>query len=222
MKTHFRVKATGGQTQCGLKFRVSRYGISHRFQATYTAYKVSCLRCLKLMKRKLDRLTDVDLVHVYVNTYRGVSLGAIHWYVELQSNDENGDLKIEEVLHPLTAAQTLELNNSDGYHLQLYRVGDRYPGYWSYEDAKQAGIDQWRTIFPEGKFLVEGRSAYLEPKIVADSVFEDDGGLRAAAAKIVEDCKAIGWFDNPKNYALMDQYILQWETLLATKIKENV
>lgn len=214
MKTHFRVKGTGGSTQCGLKFKFDRYGIIQNFQATYGPHKVTCLRCLRLMKRKLKRLTDVDLVHLYVNSLIGTSPEAIHFYVELQSDDEAGDLKIVEVLHPLTEAQTIELNTSDGEHMRPYRVGERYPGYWSYEDAKQVGIDQWRGIFPDGKFLVEGRSVYLEPKIVADSVFEDDGDLKAAAAQIVADCKAIGWFNYEKNDALMDQYTLQWETLL--------
>ncbi len=220
MKLHLRVKGTGGSTQCGLKFKFDRYGIIQNFQATYTPYKVSCLRCLKLMAQKLQKLTDVDLVNLNLNTLRGVSLGAIHWYVELQSDDKNGNMKVVELLHPLTEANALELNKGDEF-LRPYRIGDMYPGFWSPEDAKQASIDQWKDTFPEGKFLVEGRSVYLQPKIVIDSVFEDDGGLKEAAGQIVADCKAIGWANNPKNDALMDQYTLQWETLLSAKLKEQ-
>lgn len=220
MKTHFRVKATGGQTQCGLKFRVDRYGISQSFEATYAPHKVTCVRCLKLMAQKLKKLTDVDLVNLNVNTLRGASLGAIHWYVELQSDDENGNLKVVELLHPLTKANALELNKEDEF-LRPYRPGNMYPGFWSFEKAKEAGVDQWRTTFPEGKFLVEGRHYYTQPKIVVATIYKDDAGLRAAAAQIVKDCEAIGWFDNPKNDALMNQYMLQWETLLATQIKES-
>ncbi len=215
MKTHYRLEGTGGSTQCGLKFKFNRYGTGRSFQATYTAHKVSCLRCLKLMK--LERLSDVDLVNVNVNTLRGASLGAIHWYVELQSDDENGDLKVVELSHPLTEANILELNKADEF-LRPYREGDMYSGFWSPESAKQAGIEQWRDIFPKGRFLVEGRHYYIEPKIVAATIYEDDGDLKAAAAKIVEDCEAIGWFDNPKNDTLMDQYMLQWEMLLREVI----
>ncbi len=115
MKVHFWLKGTGGSTPCGLKIKMNKYGMSHGFQATYTPHRVSCLRCLKLMKLKLERLTNVDLVNLNVNTLRGASLGAVHWYVELQSDDKNGGLKIVELLHPLTQANTLELNKADEF-----------------------------------------------------------------------------------------------------------
>ncbi len=173
------------------------------------------------MAQKLRKLTDVDLVNLNLNTLRGASSEAIHWYVELQSNDKNGNMKVVELLHPLTEAKALELDKGDEF-LRPYRVGDMYPGFWNPKDAKHAAIDQWRTVFPEGKFLVEGRYYYDQPKIVADTIYPDDGSLKSAAAQIVRNCEIIGWFDNPNNDVLMDQYTLQWETLLSTKLKENL
>lgn len=218
MKIHF--KLAHGKTMCGLAISLpDRWGNKRPLLTTFSSHKVSCFRCLSILNRKLNRLTEIQLVHMNITTLCGRSLGATHWYVELQTEDEEGELEITELSHPLSTTETNELNQSEEYTIMRdFKVGEKYSGFWSPEKALEAGQQQWREIYPAGKFLVSGRAIYLEPRPVIDTIYEDDENLKAAADEIVRACEAIGWFDNPKNDKLMDQYTLQWQILLRERI----
>lgn len=220
MKTHF---TSMGKTICGLNVPLpDRWGLKRPMSITFSTHKVSCLRCLSALKRKTNRLTEVQLVQLHVHTLRGISIGATHWYVELQTEDDKGNLKIIELSHPLSTAETDDMNRSEEYAIMRdFRVGELYSGFWSREKAIEAGKQQWRERCPEGKFLILGRTLYEEPKIVVDTRYDDSDSLKAAAAEVVAQCEHIGWFDNPKNDKLMDQYILQWTVLLQDFAKKN-
>ena len=220
MKTHF--KLVHGKTICGRDIPIpTAYGYKRGPLTTFNVGKVTCLRCLFFLNRKTDRLSDIQLVHLHVSTLRGSSFGAIHWYSELQTEDEEGSLKIIELSHPLTPQEAVQLNQSDGFHLVDYKAGDSYSGFWSHESAASAGLEQWRDVCPEGLFLVLGRSIYLKPKIVVDTVFKDDLIIKTTACEIVAQCEDISWFDYPANDKLMDQYSLQWLVLLQDFAKKN-
>lgn len=219
VKTHF---TSMGKTICGMDVPLpDRWGLQRHMLITFSVHKVSCLRCLSALNRKMNRLTEVQLVHLHVSTLRG-SIGATHWYVELQTEDDDGELEIIELSHPLSTAETDDLNKSEEYTMMRdFRVGETYNGFWSREKAIEAGRQQWREQCPEGKFLVLGRAIYEEPKIVVDTIYEDKDTLKAAAGEIVDKCRAIGWFDDPKNDKLMDEYCLQWQVLLRERIQQN-
>jgi len=99
----------------------------------------------------MNRLTEVQLVHLHVSTLIG-SLGATHWYAELQTEDDNGELEIIELSHPLSTAETDDLNKSEEYTMMWdFRVGEAYKGFWSHEKAIEAGRQQWKEQCPEGR-----------------------------------------------------------------------
>lgn len=220
VKTHF---TSMGKTICGMDVPLpDRWGLRRYLLITFSIHKVSCLRCLSGLNRKMNRLTEVQLVHLYVSTLRGVSIGATHWYVELQTEDDDGELEIIELSHPLSTAETDDLNKSEEYTMMRdFRVGESYKGFWSREKAIEAGSQQWREQCPEGKFLVLGRALSEEPKIVVGTIYEGEDTFKAAAAEIVDKCIAIGWFNNPKNDKLMDEYCLQWQMLLRERMQQN-
>jgi hypothetical protein len=211
-----------GKTICGMDVPLpDGWGLQRHMLITFSVHKVSCLRCLYALDRKMNRLTEVQLVHLHVSTLIG-SLGATHWYAELQTEDDDGELQIIELSHPLLTAEALDLNKSEEYTMMRdFRVGEAYKGFWSREKAIEAGHQQWREQCPEGKFLVLGRALYEQPKIVVDTIYEDGDALKTAAVEIVDKCRAIGWFDNPKNDKLMDEYCLQWQVLLKTWLREK-
>lgn len=161
-----------------------------------------------------------EVVNLDITSYQGVTADATHWYVHLQG-DLNDDLEHIQLSAPLTPAHAAELNKDDGWNTIMWKTGDMYTGFKKYHRDVQAGIDQWKKTFPEAKFLLLGRAVNVEPKPVLDTVFENDDKLKQKTAAIVEKGKAIGWYNDPKNDDLMDEYYNEWLTLLRTWLREK-
>lgn len=156
------------------------------------------------------------IINLHITSWQGVSLGAEHYYAELQGPDETGYKKVE--LHDiLTSRQAARLNKKNGER-SLYRAGERHKCFDTEDDAIQAGIREWKTHFPDATYLVLGSSSYIEPKPLLASSLEDDSELKAKVQAIVDQCEAIGWHNNPRNDVKMDALYTEWAVLMSARI----
>ena len=154
------------------------------------------------------------IVYLYLSSWVGISLGATHYYAELQPS---GDRKNVDIMDTLTAKQAAALNKKGVRYYRPFKPGDQYKGFDTKEAAIQAGIEQWRTHFPDGKFLVLGRAGYCEPQPLLATSFLNEAAeaeLKAKVQTIIDRCEEIGWFDDPKNDDEMDTLYNQWKGLL--------
>ena len=159
----------------------------------------------------------MTIINLKISTWQGISLGAEHFYVELQ-----GKNKSVELYDVLTKRQAVRLNKKDyatGYSFDLYSPGDKFRGFDTRDEAIASGKKEWLNHFPDAVFLVLGNRTHCEPKLLLDSTLDDDSELKARIRKIFDKCDAIGFFDDPKNDDLMDKHCEEWETLLNIEVE---
>ena len=156
------------------------------------------------------------IINLHISSWQGISLGAEHYYAESQGPLET-DYKKVELCDTLTPRQAAHLNKKNNER-NLYKAGELNKGFDTYEAAIQAGIREWKAHFPEASYLVLGKSSSIEPKPLLDSTLTDDSELKAKVQAIVDQCEAIGWYDNPKNDDKMDSLYKEWAILLGDRI----
>jgi len=82
------------------------------------------------------------IAHLEVSSWRGISIGAVHWYCELIVEDGT-DTKYIKMVRPLTAKEVAVMNKErrergyTGHH----SVGEATEGFITEQEAIKAGID---------------------------------------------------------------------------------
>lgn len=111
------------------------------------------------------------IVHLEIRSFRGISIGATHYYGELKGHVD-GHYKSVDLEYAMTAQQAKALTKKDfeerGYQRMRYSPGDMYAGFDTMDDVRAEAIRQYKTHFPKAEMLVEGHAAYYERKPVLD------------------------------------------------------
>ena len=130
-----------------------------------------------------------NVVYLRIYTWQGMSLGAQHWYAEL---DMRGASAVK-VKGPLTQQHATIVNKDlrrQGYSMR-YKRGYMYDGFLEWEEAANRGIEQWQEVFPGTDVLLLGRASSGSPMpIIAAPEGVDIEALNALTAK----CEEMGWY----------------------------
>jgi hypothetical protein len=101
------------------------------------------------------------LVYLEVTTWRGMSIGAIHYYGRLRVGDKTID-----VMRKVTAAAVKELNRRDGGGYD-WQVGEETSRWNSKLALERAAIRWFKANYSiEDSMLIKGLSGIFEPQPV--------------------------------------------------------
>lgn len=103
-------------------------------------------------------------VWLSISSWRGICVGAVHWYGELVDTygDDGKRIRLER---KLTAAEALALNEK--YSIKRdsclrYRKGSKTYGFDAREDVIEAAKKCWRKQFPAARRLALGNPTYCK------------------------------------------------------------
>lgn len=116
------------------------------------------------------------IVELVTNSYKGYSLGAVHYYAELKWQEVGDDhpdrwkrRKNGSVYAKLTAKDAKRHNAAGARKFQgeKYKAGDTAFGYLTEQEAIDMGVKKFLKAFdPERDVLILGESGYIEPHLV--------------------------------------------------------
>lgn len=165
--------------------------------------------------RPFTKRNLMTIIHLELNTWIGSAPGASHFYAQLKP--ELGEGSPVSLGYNLTTRQAIAVNKSlvsNGFSTR-YDAGDWYEGFISKDLAIKVAKKTWRNYFPGGTFLVLGERSSIEPKPILDGAVDNIDAIKEESAKIIAECERLGWYDNPKNDKIMDQYYLVWARLVG-------
>jgi hypothetical protein len=108
-----------------------------------------------------------------ITSFKGISLGAIHYYGKLKYKNES--LKLEVIrLENTISAEEAEVWNA--HERRTYpgkkkywnwEAGDTYDGFSRKSDMWDEAIKICKELFPEGSYyIVQGGYSYIEPQLI--------------------------------------------------------
>lgn len=108
------------------------------------------------MDNETYQLIDHHVVCLEIQSWRGISFNATHYYGKLRSYASNGQFTHADVEQVMTAEVAARLNKKDDTN-GLYEAGDTTGRFDTRAAVIEAAVAQWRKSFPQGLILVEGR-----------------------------------------------------------------
>ncbi len=92
----------------------------------------------------------MQIAHLDITSWRGISIGAVHWYAELIIDDANEKYgwKRVKLERPLTSVESKAMNiekKRQGYRSFNYQSGDLTEGFNTREEAIAAGIAAFKA-----------------------------------------------------------------------------
>lgn len=162
----------------------------------------------------------MKIVILQLSSWRGISIGAIHFYANLHYEDENEKHQTIELKRLLSKKEVLELNKEDRRRYPTcytrYKVGEEYQGFWTEEDAKETAINYVKEKMPEVDVLINGSWSCID---VAECIYAKDKTIMTKINKLYKQAEKIGFYDNPKNDKKMDRIDEQYWKLTGMPYK---
>lgn len=87
--------------------------------------------------------------HLDITSWRGISIGAVHWYVSIIIDEGDKLTETIELTRPLTSAEAKALNverAARGY-FSRHKAGDKTTGFNTEEDAINTGIQYFKAHY---------------------------------------------------------------------------
>lgn len=141
-----------------------------------------------------------NVVNVEISSWRGVSLGAEHFYASLVFHNADGQYQRKELRHELTVKEAKALNKKDG---GAYTPGYMTERFNTVEDIHRVAIDTFKQLVPHAKILMCGRDAVLEPQMIL--VGPED--YKARVNQLAARCKELEWDRHEKELqAICDEF----------------
>lgn len=97
---------------------------------------------------------------LHITSFRGISIGAVHWYGKLY-HDLTKDIPVIELDRPLTSKEIARMNKEEGH--RIWFQGGSTKGFNSRDDVKQAAMQKYYEVSTEGDILLEGNHCSAEP-----------------------------------------------------------
>jgi hypothetical protein len=162
------------------------------------------------------------VVHLDVSSWRGISIGAVHWYVSVKYNNptERYGLTTLELERPLTADEAKRMNKEArerGYMSNMYEAGGMTEGFNTEAEAIAAGIKYFKDNF-KGILYDSGYASHSGwKKIIAyDPEFEE---LALRMNKLADRFQALNGYEcKKKDTSLVERIDARWG-VLADKIE---
>jgi hypothetical protein len=137
-------------------------GISHgKIIFGTSIYVRRCSDAYYSMPRPHDNRIMI-IGHLEINSWRGISIGAVHWYAKLIIENNNEVISRTELQRKITAKEAANLNKElqeRGYDFcDRNRAGDLTTGFNTEEQAIKIGINTFKKKYPNG-ILFKGNRA---------------------------------------------------------------
>lgn len=155
----------------------------------------------------------MKIVNLSLSSYVGLSPGAIHIFGELQAPAPFTIVELEYRLNPRQAAFMNKRNDET----DLYYPGFKTTGFYNKRHVITYAIRAWLKHFPDATYLVEGRIAIMEPKILLAfnlPGFQEGERLRAYVADIVTKHEDAYERNHPRKWDVMNHYYEKWKAML--------
>lgn len=106
--------------------------------------------------------------HLDITSWVGISLGASHWYCKVIVEENDEDVERVQMTRPLTSKEIAAMNreSQEKYGFSNNRQGDTTEGYWTKEEAVQAGIDYFKSKYNGVLFDGERTSCSAWKKVI--------------------------------------------------------
>jgi hypothetical protein len=157
-------------------------------------------------------MTNYKVAHLRIETFRGTSLGATHFYGHLCYYDSKGEYHQDELKHRINSKEATYLTQRDrayGFSSLKWTRGDTSECFSNKEQVIAGAIDRFKTSFvPHGyKLLLLGFSG--DPTGVLFSV---DSDLQEKLMDLNRQAEAIGRWEGDEK--LMAKICQKWDKLI--------
>ena len=99
------------------------------------------------------------VVMIYVSSFRGISVGAVHWYGSLHGREPYKRFELTRTLSAEDAQKLNAARREDCWH-----DGSRINGFDTPADVLKAGRAVWKRKFPGADILLSGHYASADPE----------------------------------------------------------
>lgn len=151
------------------------------------------------------------VVQLKITSYRGISLGATHFYGRLSYYTPKNEFMWDEVTHKLTVKEAKYLNGTDGLERSVvkFRAGQESGRFETKEQLIETAIEKFRKSFvPHGYKLLLGND-HADP---CEILWCEDKDLQFQLEELNEQAKANNrWQGNQKTMARICK---QWDELI--------
>jgi len=150
----------------------------------------------------------VSAVYLKITSFRGLSLGAVHYYGELRARNP---YRCVELSNTLTVASAKRLNKQrrDEFRGEdwNYRVGMKVNGFDTQQEIIDLAIKTYKTHFQDATILIRGDPVYAEPQEIID-------GKRSVIVKANKLCNKYKEYE--KDYRMADSICDEWDKLIES------
>jgi len=153
-------------------------------------------------------------VYLHITSWIGVSVGAQHYYAQLQ-DDTDYDRRID-LTRILTPAQAARANRDSFFRV---KAGQESKGFDSQDEIRTLAVKVWQEYFPDGDILLEGDWGTAEPLRIL--VWPKHPELIDEANRVWSQFEKISGYQYEKNLDAADRLTEMWESILDLKISNE-
>jgi len=151
-----------------------------------------------------------------ITTWKGISIGADHYYLKIVWHDNNWTYHSEEVDDILTAEHAKILNRRErskavDYRFK-YKAGDKIRGFWTKELAEQAAIAWVEKNIPEYETILTGSSSATAS--VSRCIKHPNAKVMSKVNALYMKAERMGFYDDPKNDSTMEKIDKEFNRLI--------
>jgi hypothetical protein len=143
-------------------------------------------------------MSKAKRVVLEISTWRGISIGAQHYYGKLHWYDADDEYQTHEITRILDKESAFKLTKqknsgrAEDYQWFDYEAGDESTDFDSRQEIRDIAIATYKEHYPEANMLQEGRWAVCDPQEVIDA---DDKELMKGINWMYERAEEIGWYE---------------------------
>ena len=113
-------------------------------------------------------MNETKIIFLEITSWLGLSLGAQHYYGELVTRRSIWKQPRIKLTHILTPRQAAKLNRDLAPGGYSFWAGEESEGFDSEEEIRELALKTWRTYFPQGEMLIEGKASIGDPQRILD------------------------------------------------------
>lgn len=143
-----------------------------------------------------------------ITSFRGFSIGAMHYYLSMHYRDNDGEYQHVHVDHKLSAHEVSLLNkreHNEGSSFK-YKVGMRLDGYLTIAEAKDAAIKWFKTNTEDYDVLLLGRWGIAS---IQECLYSKDSYTKEVINSLYRIAERMGRYEgDPETMDILDDAFL--------------
>jgi len=145
----------------------------------------------------------MNLIHLYITSFIGVSPGAVHYY---------GSLKSKKSIELKKKVKQSDLKALNGSH-PTYRVGNITTRFNSEKEIIRLAIKTYKEHFKNATVLCLGNTTFIEPKKILDA----PKGVKTKANALYRKADKLGMWENKNKDDEMEKLTKEWYEIVEGK-----